>query len=204
MTHARTLIAHEHPVFVSGLERLLAPECDIVGTIHNLQLLPDAARRLRPDLVLQDLSTPPSVGLQIITDILQSTPHTRVAVMTMWAEGTLVTEALRRGACAYVPLTATTAELLEGIRHALIGRRYVTSHLAAPAMDSLATLRAILTPRQIAVVRLLAQGKSMKEAASVLGMSRRTVAFHKYNVMQRCHMGSSADLVRFAVEHDLV
>lgn len=204
VTHARTLIAHDHQLFVSGLERLLAPDYDIVGAIHDLQLLLDAVRRLRPDLVLQDLSNSPSVGLRIITDIVQSMPETRIVVVTMWVDGTLVKEALKRGASAYVPQTATTAELLEGVRHALEGRRYVTSHLAIAAVGSLATVAPILTPRQIAVVRLLAQGRSMKEAASVLGLSQRTVAFHKYNVMQRLNIRSSAELVRFAITQHLV
>lgn len=204
VAHARTLIAHDHQLFVSGLERLLTPDYDIVGAIHDLQLLLDAARRLRPDLVLQDLSNSPSVGLRIITDIVQSMPETRIVVVTMWVDGTLVTEALRRGASAYVPQTATTAELLEAVRHALAGRRYVASHLAIAAIGSLGTVAPILTPRQIAVVRLVAQGRSMKEAASVLGLSQRTVAFHKYNVMQRFNIRSSAELVRFAITQHLV
>jgi DNA-binding NarL/FixJ family response regulator len=201
----RTLIAHDHPLFVSGLERMLAVDFDIVGTMDVLQSLPEAVERLRPDVVLQGLFSTPSMGLATISQIHQSTPDTRIIVVTRWPEGEFAVDAFRRGASAYLHLTSTEAELREAI-HATVSRKpFVSSHLAMAAIDALVgNTNPALTPRQSEVVRLLVQGKSMKEAAAVLNMSTRTVAFHKYDVMRRLHMTSTAELVRFAVNQRLV
>lgn len=200
-----TLIAHDHPLFASGLERLLAPHFDIVDTLHELPSLPDAVRRLQPEVVVQCLSATPSVGLDIISLIHRSMPDTRIVVVTMWAEGGLAADALRRGASAYIHQSATAAELLAGIRAALSRQPYVIAHVATAARDSwVETGEPILTPRQCEVVRLLAQGKSMKEVGNALSMSPRTVAFHKYGAMARFSIKNSAELVCFALTRGLV
>ena|SRR5215831_7754083 len=125
----------------------------------------------------------------------------------MWAEATLAADVLRRGASAYIPQTSPPAELLAGIRAAVSGGPYVPVDLAGGAIASLVTSslegprRVLLTQRQRQMLQLLAQGKSMKEVASRLHMTPRTVVFHKYKVMQRLGMKSSAELVRFALKH---
>jgi DNA-binding NarL/FixJ family response regulator len=143
--------------------------------------------------------------LDIIRLIHHSMPDTRIVVVTMWAEGGLAADALRRGASAYIHQSATETELVAGIRAALSGQPYVTAHIATAAMDSsVETGEPILTPRQCEVVRLLVQGKSMKEVADVLRMSPRTVAFHKYSAMERFNIKTSAELVSFALTRGLV
>jgi DNA-binding NarL/FixJ family response regulator len=201
----RTLIAHDHRLFMSGLERMLAAEFEIVGTVDELQSLPDAVLRFRPDVVLQCLSATPSVGLDIISHLHHSMPDTRIVVVTRWADGALAADALRRGASAYIHQSATEKELLNGVRAAVSRRPYVSPQLTSAMLDSLAqTGESTLTRRQVDVVRLLAQGKSMKEAADVLRMSPRTVAFHKYGVMRKLHMTNTAELVRFALNQRLL
>jgi DNA-binding NarL/FixJ family response regulator len=202
---SRTLIAHDHPLFVSGLERMLASEFEIVGTMDDLRSLPEAVQQLRPDVLLQGLFSTPSIGLAMISQIRQSTPDTRIVVVTRWPDSEFAVDALRRGASAYLHLTSTEAELRDAIRATVSRKPFVTSHLAMAAIDALVgNINPALTRRQRDVVRLLVQGKSMKEAAAVLNMSPRTIAFHKYGVMRRLNMTSTAELVRFAVNQGLV
>ena len=134
----------------------------------------------------------------------------RIVVVTMWTDATLAAEVLRRGASAYIPQTSDPAELIVGVRAAMSDSPYVPPALSGPVIASLLTSRLegprklVLTSRQREVLQLLAQGKSMKEVASALRTTPRTVAFHKYKVMGRLGIKSSAELVQFAVKHGFV
>ena len=206
----RLLIGHNHRLFVEGLEQLLAMEFDIVGTSESLTSLPEAVRSLRPDVVVQGLSTAPQVGLEVISRIHDLSPTTRIAVVTMWADATLAVDALRHGASAYIPQTSSAAELLAGVRAAMSDGPYVPPELAGDVIAFLLTSslegprKLVLTHRQREVLQLLAQGLSMKEVAAALQMTPRTVAFHKYKVMERLGIKSSAELVQFAVKRGFV
>jgi DNA-binding NarL/FixJ family response regulator len=206
----RVVIGHDHRLFVAGLERLLAPEFDIAAAIDALLSLPEAVVRLRPELVFQGLSNTPQLGFDVITAIHESRPHTRIVVVTKWAEATFAAEAFRRGAFAYIPLASPEAELLAGARAAMSGTPYLSPCLTGATMASLASSGLVeppeltLTTHQRNVVRLLAQGKSMKEVAVDLNVTARTVAFHKYKVMRKFDVKSSAELVRFALKRGLV
>jgi DNA-binding NarL/FixJ family response regulator len=211
MVKPRVIIADDHRLFAAGLERLLAPECDIVATIYDGLAVVDDVRRLRPDVVVQDLSLPPLNGINIIRDIHESDPTIAIVVVTMSEDPAMAAEAFRCGASAYVLKTCAVAELLEAVQLALQHKTYVTPIIASGMIQSLTRPGreggepdTQLTARQREVLRLLAEGKSMKEVAAVLNLTVRTVAFHKYRMMQMLNIKSSAELVRFAVVQHIV
>lgn len=211
MAKPRVIIADDHRLFAAGLERLLAPECDIVASIYDGLTLLDDVRRLRPDVVVQDLSLPPLNGINIIRDIHELDPQIRIVVVTMWDDAAMAAEAFRCGASAYVLKTCAVPELLEAVQFALEHKTYVTPSIASGMIQSLTRpqrdandIDTHLTSRQREVLRLLAEGKSMKEVAAVLNLTVRTVAFHKYRMMEMLNIKSSAELVRFAVVQHIV
>lgn len=182
----------------------------MVETTDNLLTLAERVRRVRPDLVIQGLSKTPQTGLETISLIQNTAPGARIVVVTRRLEAEFVVDAFRRGATAYIPATATQEELLEGITAALADTQYIAGSLSRAVIDWLVTSAldepdvVTLTERQRAVVRLLAEGKTMKEIATALDITARTVAFHKYEVMAKLNISTSAELVRYAVKHRLV
>jgi DNA-binding NarL/FixJ family response regulator len=206
MTKPRALVAHHFRLFLAGLAYLLDEDFDVVRAIHEMRTLPDAAVQLRPDVVVQGLSADPHVGLDILSDVHRAIPDTPIVVVTKWDEPKIATEAFRRGASAYVLQSSTEAELLDGVRAAIAKVPYVTPEFAAsllvPNVDSDRPPQ--LTPRQRAIVRELAAGKSMKEVAAALKLRTRTVAYHKYEIMRRLKITTTAELVRFAVKQGLI
>lgn len=211
MAKPRVIVADDHRLFAAGLERLLAPECDIIATIYDSLTLVGDVRRLRPDIVVHDLSLPPLNGIEIIREIRALDPQIGIVVVTMWDDPGLAAEAFRSGASAYVLKTCAVPELLEAVHFALEHKTYVTPSIASSMIQSLThpprdggDPDTQLTARQREVLRLLAEGKSMKEVAAVLNLTVRTVAFHKYRMMQMLNIKSSAELVRFAVVQHIV
>jgi DNA-binding NarL/FixJ family response regulator len=210
MGKPRVIIADDHRLFAAGLERLLAPDCDVIATVYDGQTLLDDVRRLRPDVVVQDLSMPPRNGMLVIRGIRDLDPRVRIVVVTMWEDPALAAEAFRCGASAFLLKTCAVTELLEAVQFALQQKSYVTPLIAGGMIESLThPMRdgdpdPHLTARQREVLRLLAEGKSMKQAAAALNLTVRTVAFHKYRMMQMLNIKSSAELVRFAVVQHIV
>lgn len=211
MAQPRVIIADDHQLFAAGLERLLSPSCEIVATIHDSVTLVSEVRRLHPDVVVQDLSLPPLNGIDTIREIHTAHPQIRIVVVTMWDDAALAAEAFRSGASAYVLKTCAVPELLEAVRFAMDHKTYVTPAIASGMIETLTrpgreggAADTHLTTRQREVLRLLAGGKSMKEVAAVLNLTVRTVAFHKYRMMQMLNIKSSAELVRFAVVQHIV
>src|SRR5690242_9529279 len=168
MAKPRVIIADDHRLFAAGLERLLAPYCDIVASIYDGLTLLDDVRRLRPDVVVQDLSLPPVNGIDIIRDIHELDSEIRIVVVTMWDDPAMAAEAFRRGASAYVLKTCAVPELIEAVQFALERKTYVTPSIASGMIQSLtrperdgSDVDTSLTARQREVLRLLAEGKSM-------------------------------------------
>jgi len=210
MEKPRVIIADDHRLFAAGLERLLSVEFDIVTTVFDGRTLLDHVQRLRPDVVVQDLSLPPLNGINVIRTVRDIDPKIRVVVVTMWEDPELAAEAFRSGASAYLLKTCAVWELLEAVHFALDDKTYVSPMIASDTIQSLTTHvrngggEPQLTPRQREVLRLLAEGKSMKEAAAALNLTVRTVAFHKYRMMSTLNIKTSAELVRFAVGQQIV
>jgi len=207
----RVMIADDHRLIVSGLERLIASECEIVGTAYDTETLLTDAARLRPDMILLDLSMPPHDGLDVIRDLRRILhPATGIIVVTMNDDPAIAAEAFRAGASAYVLKNCAAQELIDAVHHVMDRQAYVTPLVVGGIIDSL--LRPgqgrqtgdQLTHRQRDVLRLLAEGKSMKQVAQVLNLAVRTVAFHKYQMMKQLNIKTSAELVRFAVSQHIV
>lgn len=215
MTHVATVmktkpsvvIADSHRLVAAGLSQLLAPHCDVRAIVCDATALLNEVRASAPDLVVQDIVIPPVDGIEVIRQIKAIDPAIRVIVVTTYDDPGLAAQAFRVGASAYVLKKCAASELLEGVRSAMTQGTYVTPLLAAEMIGALTKPQQYgppITPRQREVLRLLAEGKSMKEVAAALNLTVRTVAFHKYRMMEQQHIKSSAELVRFAVGQHIV
>jgi DNA-binding NarL/FixJ family response regulator len=206
----RVIVSDDHQLVVAGLVKLLATDCTIVGTANDGESLLTEIRRLHPNIVLMDMSMPPMNGIDLIRRIKKVDASVSIIVVTINNDPDLAAEAFRAGASAYVLKECAASELLEAIRHAMDHQSYVTPLIAGDVLSSLmrpgykSEAESQLTNRQREVLRLLAEGKSMKEAASALKVAARTVAFHKYRMMRQLNIKSSAELVRFAVAQKIV
>jgi DNA-binding NarL/FixJ family response regulator len=204
------LVGDEQRIFTEAFVHILGVEYDIVSAPEGVQRLLDDVVRLRPNLIIKGLTTDKQRGLALLRAIHQAAPDARILIITAWDDAAIAAEAFRCGASAYVLQTCPPEELLDAVRAALAHGSYVTPRLAAPAIESLLSdnpdddFRRRLTERQHAVIRLLAEGKSMKEVAAALDMKTSTVAFHKYRIMRALNIKSSAELVRFAVMNGIV
>jgi DNA-binding NarL/FixJ family response regulator len=207
----RVVIADDHRLVAAGLEQLIASDCDVVGSVYDGKALLDEVRRLRPDVVLVDLSMPPLSGVDLIREIVRIDAAIRIVVVTMWDDPDVAAHAFRAGAAAYVLKNCAASELLDAVRSAMMRKSYVTPLIVGDMIRSLTKAPEEepesgdrLTARQMEVLRLLAAGKSMKEVAADLNLTVRTVAFHKYRMMSVLHLRTTAELIRFAVLHKLV
>ena len=208
--HARLLLADDHDLLLEAFRRLLEPEFTIVRGVTNGVSLVEAALELRPDAVLCDIAMPRLSGLQAARRVHDQLPDIRFIFLTMHDDPELAAEAFRAGASAYVLKSSPAKELLVAIRTVLSGEKYLppsarnvqTRPPGIPA--STESNDEVLSPRGQEVLRLLAGGRTMKETAAKLGITPRTVAFHKYRIMQQLSLRSSAELVQFAVRRRIV
>ena len=207
MQRATVLLADDHAIVAEGLASLLQGEFALVGTVANGSELLEAARRLRPDLIVTDLAMPGLNGLDALRQLKAEGIAARVVVLTMHANAHVAAEMLRAGASGFVVKHAAGQELIAALHAVLRGRRYVNPDLAEDVLAALAEPSApatgSLTPRQRDVVRLLAEGRTMKEVAATLGVSPRTVETHKYQSMEALRLKTTAELIRYALEHGL-
>jgi DNA-binding NarL/FixJ family response regulator len=209
MAGPRVLLADDHNLLLGAFEKLLAPECEIVGTATDGRTLVVEAQRLKPDLVVLDIAMPLLNGLDAGRQIKQLRKSTKLVYVTMNEDPDLAAEAFRAGASAYLLKRSAASELLLAIREVMNGRSYVTplvtEGLVGSFMDAANRKPSHdLTPRQREVLQLLAEGHSMKQVAALLNVTPRTVAFHKYRMMEQLNIRSNAELIQFAVIHHLV
>lgn len=208
MKQPRIILADDHRLVAEGLKALLEPEYRLVGIVEDGRALLEAADRLMPDVVVADVSMPKLNGIEATRLLKRKNPDLVVVFLTMHMDVAYAAEAFEAGASGYVLKHSAPSELLTAISCALKGHTYVSPVLAEELLDhqrrrgaDAAGGLARLTSRQREVLQLLAEGRSAKEAAAVLGISARTVEFHKYSMMEALGLKSSAELVRFAVEH---
>ena len=207
---ARVLLADDHALLLGALEKLLADECEVVGQVADGRALVEAAERLRPDLIVLDISMPLLNGLEAGRQIKQKQKTIKLVYLTMNEDADLAAEAFRVGASGYLLKRSAASELATAIREVMQGRTYITPLVAEGLVESLLhvehprTTVHTLTSRQREVLQLLAEGRSMKEVASVLNLTPRTVAFHKYRMMEQLKLRSTAELVQYAVKNHIV
>ena len=204
----RVVLADDHALLLGAFEKLLAGQCEIVGKVSDGRALVAAADALKPDVVVLDIAMPLLNGLEAGRQIKRQMPDVKLIFLTMSEDVELAAEAFRAGASGYVLKRSATSELATAIQEAMLGRSYITPLITGGLVDSLLhppeTPGDDLTSRQREVLQLLAEGRSMKEVASVLNLAPRTVAFHKYEMMKRLNVTSTAELIQYAVKHHIV
>lgn len=202
------LLADDHAIVAEGVARLLADnDFDVVGSVRDGQALVDEAKRLRPDVIVTDLSMPGLTGLDVLARLKTERIDSKVIVLTMHDNASLATVAIRAGASGYLLKESAGEELIAAIRQVLQGRVFLTAALTRDVMESMAgasgAKEAQLTARQLDVLRLIVKGQRMKEIAQNLGLSVRTVETHKYEMMEALGLHSTAELVRYAIDRRL-
>jgi DNA-binding NarL/FixJ family response regulator len=207
----RVLLADDHRMVAEGLKSLLAQDFELVEVVEDGRALVAAARKLRPDVIVADITMPHLNGLEALSQLKRDNPAVKVVFLTMHQEVAYARRALESGASGYVLKHSAPAELLAAIRAAVEGKTYLTSALAGEVFQSLKSDSAkatdpvaSLTPRQREILQLLAEGSSAKEVGATLGISVRTVEFHKYQMMETLGIHNSAELVHFAIKHGIV
>ena len=207
MTRPRILMADDHLMLLEAFKALLQPDFEVVGTVTDGRSLVEEFSRLHPDVVLLDVAMPLLNGLDAGRQLKAQRRSVKLIYLTMNPDPDLAGEALRLGASGYVLKSSAAQELKQAIHEALRGRTYITPLITRDVVGSLIHQRMPrneLTSRQREVLQLLAEGKSMKEVGSILDLTPRTVAFHKYRMMEQLRLKSSAELVKFAVQQGVV
>jgi DNA-binding NarL/FixJ family response regulator len=190
----RLLLADDHVILLEALRRLLEPDFTVLAGVTSGRELVEAAVLLKPDVVVSDISMPGMNGLKAGREILEQLPNTRLVILSMHDDPALRDEAFRLGASGYVLKTAAPERLVAAVR----------ASIEASARPLVREPTNTLSLREREVLRMLAQGHTMKEAALLLGITPRTVAFHKYRIMRALSVQTGAGLMRYAVEQRLV
>jgi len=204
----KVLLADDHAMVVEGLVTLLKDHhFDVAGTVADGSELIDAVLKLKPDVIVADIAMPVLGGLEALRRLKATRSEAKVVFLTMHADAQLATEAFRAGASGYVLKQSAGEELIAAIKEVLQGRTYLTPLMTKDVIANFTgstppTVK--LTPRQREVLRLIAEGRRMKEIAAILELSTRTVETHKYEMMRTLGMESTAELVRYAIQIGLV
>ncbi len=210
MGRTRVLLADDHLMLVEALKKVLEVDYDVVGAVGDGLALLNAAEKLQPDVVVLDIAMPLLNGLDAARQLRNNLPALKMIFLTMNEDPYLVGEAFRCGASAYLLKQGAALELTKAITDVLKGKTYVTPCIAG-GLANISLLDPETrehapepTARQRQVIQLLAEGRSMKEIADLLHITMRTVASHKYRVMEILQIKTSAELVRYAVKHRIV
>ena len=207
----RVLLADDHLLLAEALKSLLAPDFDLVGIVEDGRALVKAAKELRPDVIVADITMPHLNGIDALLQLRQGGDRTPVVFLTMHRDVTFARRALEAGASGFVLKHSASVELIAALRAALAGKTYLTPDIASEVLEAMKRepertddpIESI-TPRQREVLHLLAEGRSAKEIASRLQISTRTVEFHKYQLMETLGLHTNAELIHFAIKHGLI
>ncbi len=208
MTRPRVLIADDHELLVEAFVNLLESEAEVVGKVLDGRALLKEAPRLKPDIIVLDISMPKLNGLEAGQQIKQIMPDVKLIFLTMHEDPDLAVQAFRIGASGYLLKSSAASELFQAVKEVSRGRTYVTPKIAQEMLESFAQgteLRSVakLTARQREILQLLAEGNTMKKVASVLNIAPRTVAFHKYRMMETLGLKNNTDLLRLAIKEQI-
>jgi DNA-binding NarL/FixJ family response regulator len=208
---SRVLIADDHNLVAELCKRLLETEFNVVGTVSDGRALVLAAAELKPDVVVLDIAMPILNGLDAGRQLKEMLPTIKLVYLTMNPDADLAAEAFRRGASGYLLKTCAAAEMVVSVREVLRGKAYISSALPRDTVNflrrqdkELVKEDERLTQRQREVLQLLAEGKGMKQVGGILNMTTRTVAYHKYRMMEVLGAKSSAELVKYAVRNHMI
>jgi DNA-binding NarL/FixJ family response regulator len=210
MTLPRVLLADDHTLVIEALRKLLEPHCNIVGLAPDGLSLLEVAPILKPDVIVIDIVMPLLGGLEAGRRLKAMMPAVKLVFMTMNEDPELAIEAMRERASGYLLKSSAASELFQAIQVALKGGSYVTPRIARGMQDvfirdpQAKSHHKKPTPRQREVIQLLAEGKTMKEAAAILKVTPRTIAFHKYRVMEQLGFKDTASLIEFAIKNHIL
>jgi DNA-binding NarL/FixJ family response regulator len=208
MSRPRVVLADDHRVVAEGLKRLLSDDFELVAVVADGVALVEAATNLRPEVIIADISMPRLNGLEAVARLKAAGCDAKIIFLTMHQEPAYARRALEAGAAGYVLKHSAPAELVTAVHWALEGRTFITPLLAGEVVQQAHNKPRgggpLLTPRQSEILRLLSQGLSTKEIASSLGISPRTVEFHKYQMMEANGLHGNAELIHFAIRHGIV
>jgi DNA-binding NarL/FixJ family response regulator len=208
MPRARVLLADDHTLVAEGIATLLKERYKVVGIVNDGEELVRAALKLRPDVIVADISMPRKSGLEALRELKAMGVPAKFLILTMDADPLTAVEALEAGAAGYLLKHATASDLLTAMQEVLKGHIYASPPTRELTPANRAMLTHVspyeLTPRRREVLRLIAQGQRPKEIAGELGLSKRTVETHKYEIMSSLGVRTTAELVRYAVKLRLV
>jgi DNA-binding NarL/FixJ family response regulator len=207
----RVLLADDHRILAEGLRSLLVPEFDLIGVVEDGHAMVEAAKALKPDVIIADISMPELNGIEALEEVRKFNPNVRVIFLTMHRDVAYARRALEAGAVGFVVKHAALDELVLAVRAAAQGRIFVTPALAGEVLRTMkqnpletADPVASLTLRQREVLRLLVDGLTTKEIGSKLHISARTVEDHKYRMVESLGVKGNAELIHFAIKHGIV
>ena len=208
---SRILIADDHNLVAELCKRLLESEFDVVGMVGDGRALVRAAVKLKPDVIIVDVAMPILNGLDAGRQVKEMLPSVKLVYLTMNSDPEIAVEALARGASGYLLKTCASSEMVLAVREVLRGKTYLSRALSRDTIDvlrwqhkQLVDENERLTDRQREVLQLLAEGKVMKEVGGILNMTTRTVAYHKYRIMEILGAKTNAELVKYAVRSHIV
>jgi DNA-binding NarL/FixJ family response regulator len=208
MWRPRVLLVDDHNLVVEAFKKLLEPEFDIVGTVSNGESLLRVTNELKPDVILLDLAMPELNALEAGQELKKLLPRTKLIVLTMNEDTEVARESLRLWASGYLLKKSAGSELVKAVRDALQGKTYVTPAVAQRLEEDFIRDPRLehkeLTSRQREVLKLLAEGRTMKQTADELHVTPRTVAFHKYKIMEEFGLRTNSDLVKLALREHIV
>lgn len=212
MSRPRVLLADDHTLVLEGFKKLLEEQCQVVGSVEDGRSLLDAAKRLRPDIVVLDISMPRLNGLDAARRLRKIVPQARLIFVTVHADPDYVTQAFKAGASAYLLKRSAGSELSQAVEAVKNGNYYVTSFIAKDLVQSAISETEPtagaggpdrLPARQREILQLVAEGLTLKEIASTLGLSPKTVEYHKSKLMEQLGLHTTAELTKYALAHGL-
>jgi DNA-binding NarL/FixJ family response regulator len=207
----KLLLADDHAVLIDGLCRLLQPEFDVIGTVGDGWALLEAAERLKPDVIVVDVSMPLLNGIEAVLRLKKTCSRSKVIMLSMHGDVEVATEALKAGASGYVLKLSAAEALSHAIWEALEGRIYVSPRIARDVMIAVMEsshrkdgLGVQLTQREREVLQLVAEGRTIRGISAILKVATRTVVFHKSNIMDKLGLRTTADLTQYAIKTGLI
>jgi DNA-binding NarL/FixJ family response regulator len=210
MNRPRVLLADDHQLLREAFTQLLEPACEVVGAVADGRDLLAAAPTLRPDIIVLDIAMPRLNGLDAARQLKRAMPGVKVIFLTVSEDLDIAAEAFQAGASGYLLKNSAASELINAIQQVFQGRRYVTPLVNRRLVENSRVQHepckkpGDLSPRQREVLQLLAEGHTMKHAARILKITPRTVAFHKYAIMEELGIKTNAELVQFAIKRHVV